>query len=272
MPTPIISLYQQRQSVPPLEPVQEGTWRDQMRYRWVYSDLESFEFDTYPFVIHTVERIATLSRKDRQRAIAEAGYNTFLLRSADVSIDLLTDSGTSAMSTDQWAGLRRGPRHTDDLRRVSSSGRRTSGKPPVTNTSSPPNQGRAAEQILSEVMIEPGQLVPGNMYFTTTKLHQELAGGVFADVIVDEAHDPSSDFPWKGQYRYGEARSTGGRARSGEDRLHLLRALGKHGRWPARVSMDNMRDVYGYCSSHHIPVFFDATRMVGKRFHDPASG
>ena len=63
----IISLYKQRDSVPPLEPVQEGTWRDQMRYRWVYSDLEPFEFETYPFVIHTIERIATLSRDERRR-------------------------------------------------------------------------------------------------------------------------------------------------------------------------------------------------------------
>ena len=82
-------------------------------------------------------------------------------------------------------------------------------------------------------MIKPGQLVPGNMYFTTTKLHQEMAGGVFADVIVDEAHDPESEFPWKGNIDLGKLESSGRRARRREDRLHLLRALGEHGRRPA---------------------------------------
>jgi tyrosine phenol-lyase len=256
----IISLYKERESVPPLEPVQEGIWRDQMRYRWVYSDLEPFEFDTYPFVIHTIERIATLSRNDRQRAIAEAGYNTFLLRSADVTIDLLTDSGTSAMSTDQWAaydGARATPTTSDEYHHLVDVLREATGYEHII----PTHQGRAAEQILSEVMIKPGQLVPGNMYFTTTKLHQELAGGIFADIIVDEAHNPSSDFPWKGNIDMQKLEALVDE--HGAEKIAYIsfeHSVNMAGGQP--VSMENMRDVYGYCSKHQIPVFFDATRMA----------
>jgi len=260
----VISLYKQRENVPPLEPVQEGTWRDQMRYRWVYSDLEPFEFETYPFVIHTIERIATLSRNDRQRAIAEAGYNTFLLRSADVTIDLLTDSGTSAMSTDQWAaydGARATPATSDEYHRLVDVLREATGYEHII----PTHQGRAAEQILSEVMIQPGQLVPGNMYFTTTKLHQELAGGVFADIIVDEAHNPSSEFPWKGNIDMQKLEALVDE--HGPEKIAYIsfeHSVNMAGGQP--VSMENMRDVYGYCSNHHIPVFFDATRMAENAF------
>jgi len=256
----IISLYKQRDSVPPLELLQEGTWRDEMQYRWVYSDLEPFEFETYPFVIHTIERIATLSLEERRKAIAEAGYNTFLLRSADVTIDLLTDSGTSAMSTDQWAAYdaaRATPTTSDDYLHLVEVLREATGYEYII----PTHQGRAAEQILSEVMIEPGQLVPGNMYFTTTKLHQEMAGGIFADVIVDEAHDPSSEFPWKGNIDMAKLEALVDE--HGAEKIAYIsfeHSVNMAGGQP--VSMENMREVYAYCSNHHIPVFFDATRMA----------
>jgi len=256
----IISLHRQGEKVPPLEPVQEGMWRDQMRYRWVFADLEPPEYETYPFVIHTIERIATSSRKERQRAIAEAGYNTFLLRSTDVTIDLLTDSGTSAMSTDQWAafdGARATPTTSDEYLRLVEVLRDATGYEHII----PTHQGRAAEQIISEVMIQPGQLVPGNMYFTTTKLHQELAGGVFADVIVDEAHEPASDFPWKGNIDMNKLEALVEEHGAGKIAyISFEHSVNMAGGQP--VSMENMREVYGYCSSHHIPVFFDATRMV----------
>ncbi len=256
----IISLFRQRESVPPLELLQDGTWRDEMRYRWVYSDLDPFDFETYPFVIHTVERIATIGREQRRRAIAEAGYNTFLLRSADVTIDLLTDSGTSAMSTDQWAAFeaaRPTPANSDEFLHLVEVLQEATGYEYII----PTHQGRAAEQILSEIMIKPGQLVPGNMYFTTTKLHQELAGGVFADVIVDEAHDPGSDFPWKGNIDMAKLEALVDE--HGADKIAYIsfeHSVNMAGGQP--VSMENMREVYAYCSNHHIPVFFDATRLA----------
>ncbi|MCP4201707.1 MAG: tryptophanase [bacterium] len=270
----VISLYNRRDQIPPLEAVREGMWRDQMRYRWVYCDLESYEFDTYPFVIHTIERIGELSREERWRAIREAGFNTFLLRSADVSIDLLTDSGTSAMSTDQWSaydGARATPTTSDEYGRLVEVLKAATGYEHII----PTHQGRAAEQILSEIMIQPGQIVPGNMYFTTTKLHQELAGGVFADVIVDEAHDPQSDFPWKGNIDLAKLEALV--EEHGAEKISYIsfeHSVNMAGGQP--VSMENMREVYGYCSGLHIPVFFDATRMAENAYmiqqHDPHFG
>ena len=256
----IISLFKQRDQIPPLEMVEEGTWRDEMCYRGVYTDLEPYEFDTYPFVIHTLERIGSLSKEEREKAIREAGYNTFLLRSADVSIDLLTDSGTSAMSTEQWAayeGARATPTTSDEYMRFVNALREAIGYEYIL----PTHQGRAAEQILSEIMIQPDQIVPGNMYFTTTKLHQELAGGVFADVIVDEAHQPESEFPWKGNIDMAKLENLV--EEYGAQKIAYVsfeHSVNMAGGQP--VSMDNMREVYAYCSSLHIPVFFDATRMA----------
>ena len=213
--------------------VESGRWRDQMAYHWVFADLEPFEFDTFPYEIHTIEKVGVLSRERREKAIRAAGYNTFLLRSADVTIDLLTDSGTTAMSTDQWAayeGVRASATTSDEYHDLVETLQEITGYEHII----PTHQGRAAEHILSEIMIKPGQIVPGNMYFTTTKLHQELAGGVFVDVIVDEAHDPQSDFPWKGNIDLAKLDAPRRRARRREDRLRLLRALREHGRRPAR--------------------------------------
>ena len=137
----------------------------------------------------------------------------------------------------------------------------------------PTHQGRAAEQILSEVMIKPGQFVPGNMYFTTTKVHQELAGGVFVDVIVDEAHDPAERVP-AGRATSTSASSTALVHEHGAAKIAYISfelSVNMAGGQP--VSMDNLREVYAYCSARGIPVFFDATRAVENAYliqkHDP---
>src|SRR5512138_3828218 len=137
------------------------------------------------------------TREYRRKAIEEAGYNTFLLKSEDVYIDLLTDSGTNAMSDAQWAALQlgdeayAGSRNFYDLEKTIQD---VYGYKYVV----PTHQGRAAEHIMSKILIKDGDYVPGNMYFTTTRLHQELAGGTFVDVICDEAHDPENLSPFKG--------------------------------------------------------------------------
>lgn len=256
----IISLYHQRDRVSALEAVEFGQWRDQMKYRSVFADLSPFEFDTFPYSIHTVEPIGTLSREDRVRAIRAAGYNTFLLRSADVAIDLLTDSGTSAMSTEQWAAYdaaRASAANSEEYKRFLHVLQEVLGYKHVL----PTHQGRAAEHILSQIMIKKGQFVPGNMYFTTTKLHQEMAGGVFVDVIVDEAHDPQSSFPWKGNIDLAKlqklVKDHGPEAIAYVSFEHSVNMAGGQ-----PVSMDNMKEVYAFCSGRKIPVMYDATRVV----------
>lgn len=256
----IIHLYAQRHRVPALQPIEEGLCRDQLRYRAVVADLTPFEFELAPWQIHTVEPIGQLDRDGRARAIAEAGYNTFLLRSADVSIDLLTDSGTAAMSTEQWAayeGARATASTSTEYQRLVRALQDLFGYQHII----PTHQGRAAEHILSQIMIEPGQAVPGNMYFTTTKLHQELAGGRFVDVIVDEAHQPHAAFPWKGNVDVAKLEQLiEARGPEGVAYLSLELSVNMAGGQP--VSMDNLREVYQLCSARGVPVFFDATRVV----------
>jgi tyrosine phenol-lyase len=155
----IIELHRHRASVAALDPMGEAHWHDQLRFRSIFANLPSFEWDTYPFVIHTVERVGELSQDQRRKAIREAGYNTFLLRSADVTIDLLTDSGTSAMSTDQWAAYeaaRATPCTSEAYQRFVAVMREVYGYEHIL----PTHQGRAAEHVLSQSMIKKGQVRP----------------------------------------------------------------------------------------------------------------
>src|SRR5215471_4244132 len=149
-----------------------------------------------PFKIKMVEPLRMTTRAERERALADAGFNTFLLKSEDVYIDLLTDSGTSAMSDRQWAGLMLGDESyagSANYYHLEQAVQRYYGFKHLI----PTHQGRGAEHILSKALIKPGDYIPGNMYFTTTKAHQELQGGTFVDVIIDQAHDPDSDYPFK---------------------------------------------------------------------------
>ncbi|HET8681800.1 MAG TPA: beta-eliminating lyase-related protein, partial [Micromonosporaceae bacterium] len=142
-----------------------------------------------PYRIKVVEPLHVPTREQRRVAIEAAGYNTFLLRSRDVYIDLLTDSGTSAMSDRQWSAIMLGDEAyagSASFYRLEEAVREVYGFRYVV----PTHQGRGAEHLISRILIKPGQYVPGNMYFTTTRAHQELAGGIFEDVIIDEAHDP----------------------------------------------------------------------------------
>jgi tyrosine phenol-lyase len=149
-----------------------------------------------PYKMKMVELLKMTSRPQRIKAIKEAGYNTFLLKSEDVYIDLLTDSGTSAMSDRQWAGLMMGDEAYDGSRnffRLGKTIQKYYGYKYIISYAS----GKGAENTLSKVLIKKGDIIPGNMYFTTTRLHQELAGGTFADVIIDEAHDSENEHPFK---------------------------------------------------------------------------
>ncbi|MCX6185817.1 MAG: beta-eliminating lyase-related protein, partial [Bacteroidetes bacterium] len=147
-----------------------------------------------PYRMKMVELLKMTTRQQRAKAIKEAGYNTFLLHSDDVYIDLLTDSGTNAMSDRQWSGMFMGDEAYAGSRsfyNMEKSVQEIYGYKHVI----PTHQGRGAENILSKILIKKGDIVPGNMYFTTTRLHQELAGGKFEDIIIDEAHDPNNEHP-----------------------------------------------------------------------------
>jgi tyrosine phenol-lyase len=130
-----------------------------------------------PWKIKMVEPIHMIGRGERAQALGKAGYNTFLLRSEDVYIDLLTDSGTSAMSDRQWAGIMMGDEAyagSKNYFNLEAAVQTFYGYRHIV----PTHQGRGAEHLLSQVVITSGQYVPSNMYFTTTRLHQKLAGGI----------------------------------------------------------------------------------------------
>jgi len=213
-----------------------------------------------PYRIKMVEKLPMLSRREREEAIERAGYNTFLLRSDDVYIDLLTDSGTSAMSDEQWAAMMLGDEAYSGSRNffnLEKAVRDIYGFEYVT----PTHQGRGAEHILSSLLIEPGDYVPGNMYFTTTRAHQERAGGNFVDVIIDEAHDPASDHPFKGNVDLAKLEML--IKNVGPERipyLSLAVTVNMAGGQP--VSMKNLRQTRELCSQYGVPVYFDATRCA----------
>ena len=217
-----------------------------------------------PWKIKMVEPIRLPNKEERQRAMSAAGYNTFLLRSEDVYIDLLTDSGTNAMSDRQWAGLMMGDeayagsRNFYNLERVI---QEYYGYPYIV----PTHQGRGAEHLISQTVIKTGQYLPANMYFTTTRLHQELAGGIFVDVIVDNAHDPADLHPFKGNVDIEKLKSL--IKKVGEANIAYVSLAGTvnmAGGQP--VSMANVKELRTLCNSYGIKVFLDATRMVENAF------
>ncbi|MBI2284257.1 MAG: tyrosine phenol-lyase [Bacteroidetes bacterium] len=213
-----------------------------------------------PYKIKMVELLKMTTADQRKKAMKEAGYNTFLLRSEDVYIDLLTDSGTSAMSDRQWAGMMLGDEAyagSSNFYHLEEVVRDVYGYKYLV----PTHQGRGAENILSKILIKKGDIVPGNMYFTTTRLHQELAGGKFEDVIIDEAHDPENEFPFKGNIDL--------------DKLKLL--IKKHGAKKIPyvsmatsvnmaggqpISMKNLKELRALTKKHGIKVIHDMTRVA----------
>lgn len=217
-----------------------------------------------PWKIKMVEPIEMKSKARREQALDEAGFNTFLLRSEDVYIDLLTDSGTSAMSDRQWAGLMLGDEAYAGSRnfyRLEETVQRYYGYRYLV----PTHQGRGAEHLISQVLIKQGDFIPGNMYFTTTRLHQELAGGVFVDVVIDEAHDPDNRHPFKGNIDLDKLEAL--IARVGPAKIPFVSLAGTvnmAGGQP--VSISNVKAVKQLCDRHGVKVYLDATRMVENCF------
>lgn len=213
-----------------------------------------------PWKIKMVEPLNVISREEREKALIEAGFNTFLLRSDDVYIDLLTDSGTGAMSDRQWAGMMMGDEAYAGSRNFyhfEAAVQKVYGYKYIV----PTHQGRGAEHLISQAVIKKGQYVPGNMYFTTTRLHQEMAGGTFTDVIIDEAHDSQSLHPFKGNVDLDKVQSLIDKV--GADNIAYVSVAGTvnmAGGQP--VSMANIKALRALCDKHGIKVYLDATRMM----------
>ncbi len=213
-----------------------------------------------PYKIKMVEPVRMINREQRQKAIEKAGYNTFLLRSRDVYIDLLTDSGTSAMSDRQWAGMMVGDEAyagSENFYHLEDAIREYYGYKHVV----PTHQGRGAEHIISQLMINEGDFIPGNMYFTTTKLHQELAGGNFVDVIIDEAHDPENEYPFKANVDLNKLEDL--IIEKGAERIpyvSIATSVNMAGGQP--ISMANLKEVRALTNKYGIPIIHDMTRVA----------
>ncbi|KAA3659622.1 MAG: tyrosine phenol-lyase, partial [Calditrichaeota bacterium] len=177
-----------------------------------------------------------------------------------VYIDLLTDSGTSAMSDRQWSGMMLGDEAYAGSRNfynLEAAMQKHYGYKHLV----PTHQGRGAEHLISQALIKKGDTIPGNMYFTTTRLHQELAGGTFVDVIIDEAHDPTSEHPFKGNVDLDKMQTLVDRVGAKNiPYVSLAGTVNMAGGQP--VSMANVKELKNFCDKHGIRLYLDATRMV----------
>lgn len=213
-----------------------------------------------PYKIKMVEPVKMTTREFREKAAVEAGYNTFLLRSEDVYIDLLTDSGTNAMSEDQWAGIMLGDEAyagSKNYYHLEDAMHECFGYKHLV----PAHQGRGAEQLVSKALIKPGQYVPGNMYFTTTRQHQELAGGHFVDVIVDEAHDPYAEGDFKGNVDLNKFEKLI-KEKGAENIAYITVGVTVNLAGGQPVSMANIKAVGEMAHKNGIKVVLDATRAM----------
>lgn len=213
-----------------------------------------------PFKIKVVEQIKMTSRQERERFLLEAGYNPFLIDSENVIIDLLTDSGTAAMSANQWAALAQGDEAYAGSRswnRFKDSVQAIAGFKHVI----PTHQGRAAERILFSCMVKRGQVVPNNTHFDTTRANIEYVGGKAVDLVIPEGKQPATLHPFKGNMDVEALRHT--LERAGREHVPLVMlTLTNNSGGGQPVSMANLREVRKVCDQFQIPLYLDACRFA----------
>jgi len=213
-----------------------------------------------PYKMKMVELLKMTTATQRKKVMKEAGFNTFLLKSEDVYIDLLTDSGTAAMSDRQWAGMMLGDEAyagSKNYYHLEEVAKEVYGYKYLV----PTHQGRGAENILSQILIKKGDIIPGNMYFTTTRLHQELAGGKFEDIIIDEAHDPENEFAFKGNVDLDKLdRLVKKHGAAKIPYVSIATSVNMAGGQP--ISMKNLKELRAYCKKHKIRIIHDMTRVA----------
>lgn len=213
-----------------------------------------------PYRIKAVEPIPFTTRAQRERALERAGHNLFRLPTRLVTIDLLTDSGFTAMSARQWAALMRGDEAyagAESYARFEDVVRQLTGMSHVV----PTHQGRAAERLLFESLVQPGELVPGNTHFDTTRANLERVGAEAVDLPVASALEPARHEPFKGNLDARALAELLEREPEGRVRLVIV-TVTSNGCGGQPVSLANLREVRRLCDAHRLPLFLDAARFA----------
>ncbi len=217
-----------------------------------------------PFKIKSVETIPFTTRAERTQALDEAGYNVFGLPARLITIDLLTDSGTSAMSDHQWAALMTGDESyagSRDYFTFEETIRRITGYRHVI----PTHQGRMAENLLFTVLVHDGDHVPNNIHFDTTRANVEHNRGVAVDCVIDEAYEPTAEVPYKGNMDLAKLDKVF--TEVGRDRIPLVMlTITNNSGGGQPVSLENARQVSAWCREHDIPFIYDACRFAENAF------
>lgn len=213
-----------------------------------------------PFRIKSIERIKLTTRREREAILQEAGFNVFNIPAEKVFIDLLTDSGTSAMSDNQWSGMMIGDESYAGARNFFHF------ESAVKNIFCfkhviPTHQGRAAERILFETLVKKGDYVPNNIHFDTTRANVEVRGAKAVDLVIDEAYDPDSEHPFKGNMDVDKLKKFIEKKGTQKIPLVLLTITNNSGGGQP-VSVKNIKEVSQVCKQHGIPLFFDACRFA----------
>lgn len=217
-----------------------------------------------PFRIKMVERIKMLNQEERLEKIKEAKYNLFSLRGEDVYIDLLTDSGTNAMSDGQWAGVMKGDEAyagSSSYYKLIDAGKDIFGYDFIQ----PVHQGRAGEKVLFPIFLSKGKFAISNMFFDTTRAHVELAGARAIDCVVEEAKNPSIRAPFKGNMDVVKLEKLINEL--GAENVGLVvMTITNNSAGGQPVSMANMREVSEICKKYDIPLNIDAARYAENAF------
>ncbi|MTI86981.1 MAG: tryptophanase [Balneolaceae bacterium] len=225
-------------------------------------ELQPFHSDIIiePFRIRSVEPIRFTTMDERRQLLEKAGYNPFLLKAKDVLIDLLTDSGTGAMSSAQWAGM---IASDESYAGSSSFYKLESAVQEITGFKHliPTHQGRAAENILFTTIAKDGDVIPSNTHFDTTRAHVEHAGAEARDLVIDEGRQPRSLYPFKGNMNLDKLEQT--IQEVGADRIPVIMITVTNNSGGGQpVSMENIKEVSNIARTHNIPFFIDACRFA----------